>query len=155
VVDEGHVSANVDANLTTFARTLCVERRWIVTGTPTTHLLGLSLGKNSEASAEAAPSEDTDVQMASPDDVEDDDERKGEEEEDRPQVARAWNDYDRDDLRKLSAMMIHFLSVPHLSGTPKIFDNSVISPLFEKAGPYPGAIRVLEQVMEMQMIRHQ
>jgi hypothetical protein len=50
--------------------------------------------------------------------------------------------------------MIHFLSVPHFAADAKLFDSHVIAPLLHPEGPSPGAIRVLEQVMSMAMIRH-
>lgn len=40
IVDEGHTSANLTTEYTVAASKLSVEHRWLVTGTPTRHLIG-------------------------------------------------------------------------------------------------------------------
>ncbi|TFY64960.1 hypothetical protein EVJ58_g2267 [Rhodofomes roseus] len=68
--------------------------------------------------------------------------------------ARRWTLDDRQDLNKLSTMMVHFLGVPQFATDPKLFERLVISPLMARSGPKTGAIQVLTQVMETMMIRH-
>lgn len=128
VIDEGHVAAATSTNLTEFACVLSTERRWIVTGTPTTNLLGLGFGRDSDHTL-----------------VESGDCIKS---------IRLWTSKDREDVHKLSNMITHFLRVPHFAADPKLLKN-VSSPLFDPEGPRPGAIQVLTQVMNMVMIRHQ
>jgi SNF2-related domain len=152
VIDEGHVSASMSTNLTPFAQLLSIERRWIVTGTPTTNLLGLSFGQSSEVEvkdddaldydAELEPDHDgTSVSTSSSDNV--------------VAVARKWTKYDREDLRKLDNMATQFVGVPHFKAEPGVFHSNVTMALFGHQGsPEPGAIRVLEQVMQSIMIRH-
>jgi hypothetical protein len=151
VIDEGHNSANIDTRMTSLAKSLSVERRWIVTGTPTANLLGLSFGKSSEAPVQSdelddyASLSDSRSQSAVTSEAGDCDDPLG---------ARKWTSFDREGLRKLAAMMIHFLAVPHFAAEPQVFDTHIIDALFGPAGPLPGSIRVLTQVMQMQMIRH-
>jgi hypothetical protein len=149
VIDEGHVSGTIATSLTPFAKLLSVERRIIVTGTPTTNLLGLSFGKNDSEMV-------LDDLYGSPDIMQAVNESASE--LDRAVtslVSRRWTKDDREDLRKLATMMIHFLGVPHFAADVELFDSHVMAPLFHADGPSPGAIRVLEQVMNMVMIRHQ
>jgi hypothetical protein len=136
------------------ARAISVERRWIVTGTPTTNLLGLSFGQHTEQKNEAfdaalePPSSSTSDTSSSipPSNVD--------ESENHTESARRWTIEDREDLRKLATMMTHFLKVPRFTANPKLL-NLVISPLLDSQGPRPGGIHVLNQVMSMIMIRHQ
>lgn len=49
VVDEGHIHGDDKTRASQLANLLSVERRWLVSGTPTTDLLGLGFGSASEA----------------------------------------------------------------------------------------------------------
>ncbi|KAH8117115.1 hypothetical protein DFH11DRAFT_1505319 [Phellopilus nigrolimitatus] len=46
--DEGHNAATQSTGMNHFLELISAERRWIVTGTPTTNLLGLNFGSNAE-----------------------------------------------------------------------------------------------------------
>ncbi|CAK5265119.1 unnamed protein product [Mycena citricolor] len=144
VIDEGHVSATLDTVLTPFTSTLSVERRWIVTGTPTTNLLGLSLGRSSaDADPEPDPLEEG---------VED-------------AVGRVWTDQDAQDLKKLGNMIAHFVGLPQLRANPRLMGTHVRDALFNRCKvpgkrgetrrpPRAGATDVLMQLMAAVMIRH-
>lgn len=170
VVDEGHVSASLSTNLTPFTKLLSVERRWIVTGTPTTNLLGLSLGKNtisefvSHTGKEDYSYDEQGVQESPGSNLDDSDDSV---ENDGGSVVpssgsltppvvkqRIWNKYDREDLVKLDNMITHFIAVPHFIANPKLIQTHLRDPLMDKDGPRPGSIQVLTQVMDMVMIRH-
>ncbi|KXN91423.1 DNA repair protein rad5 [Leucoagaricus sp. SymC.cos] len=159
VIDEGHVSASLSTSLTPFTKLLSVERRWIVTGTPTTNLLGLSLGKSTisefishtdkedysyesqgvweEENVDDSPISDQGTPLSS-----------------SAVKQRIWNKYDREDLNKLDNMITHFIAVPHFIANSKLMSTHLRDPLMDKDGPRPGSIQVLAQVMEMIMIRH-
>ena len=147
MIDEGHISSSVDSALSTFLNTLSVERRWIVTGTPTTNLLGLSFGQSSERFDNDVLGHSADESTPSTSDTE----GTPEPEEDK---RRVWTNDDRQDLAKLSVIVAHSLSFPKFKADLKAFKNLVSAPLFEPAGPSPGAIQVFEQVMKAVMIRH-
>lgn len=153
VVDEGHVASATSTNLAEMSRKLSVERRWIVTGTPATNLLGLNFGQQADpvlevGSNEALSSSSSTFQSSS-------NEFEGSNLDSYmdSDAVRRWTRHDREDLRKLSTMMTHFLGVPHFAANPKML-NEVIEPLMDHNGPRYGAIQVLTQVMSMIMIRH-
>lgn len=161
VIDEGHVSASISTILTPFTKLLSIERRWIVTGTPTTNLLGLSLGKKISEEAQSQVEDDLDEFV--PGDDEPTESQDSSETFSRANSTlsldtevplRIWNKYDREDLNKLGKMITHFISVQQFAADPKLIQTHIIEPLLDQRGPRFGAIQVLTQVMEMIMIRH-
>jgi hypothetical protein len=145
VIDEGHVAGSLSTNLIPFTKLLSVERRWIVTGTPTTNLLGLSLGRETISEFSVYTSEDDESKDSSSSD-----------QEVIPSKVkhRVWNKHDREDLTRLDHMITHFVGVPHFITNTKLLTTHIRDPLMDKEGPVPGSIQVLNQVMEMIMIRH-
>ena len=150
VIDEGHVSATLSTTLVPFAKLLSVERRWIVTGTPTTNLLGLSFGINSKEKEEFRAWE---VDEES-DEATEVNEMLMVDSSTSRESTRIWSKYDREDLNKLGNMIAHFIAVPQFYADPRLVASHVIEPLLDGTGPRPGSIQVLNQVMEMIMIRH-
>ena len=151
MIDEGHVSSSLMTNLTPFARLLNIERRWIVTGTPTTNLLGLSFGHSSELEVNA----DDELGYYDPESYTIRSVSTGTSNSEEDVVPRKWTKYDREDLRKLDNMATHFVGFSRFRGEPKVFSDYVTSALFGPHQlPLPGAIQVLNQVMQSLMIRH-
>ncbi|KAI9508447.1 P-loop containing nucleoside triphosphate hydrolase protein [Russula earlei] len=159
VVDEGHVHGADRTNISKVASLLSVERRWLVTGTPTTHLLGINL-RSSEGIAELqypeGQSEEEDLLPAWEDLNPGTPSQNGAHPVNADGLAaRTWTKYDREDLRRLGTMMITFLQMPRFAAEIGSFGNLVVRSLFGNNGPQPGAIQVLTQVMNSIMIRHQ
>ncbi|KZT27320.1 hypothetical protein NEOLEDRAFT_1110673 [Neolentinus lepideus HHB14362 ss-1] len=142
IVDEGHVSSTTNTNLSQFTMLLSAERRWLVTGTPTTNLLGLSFGGSSDFDRRVSGGSDATADQV----VEATTEKS-------LSQSRKWTSNDREDLRKLGTMISRFLGTRHFANS-STFNKFVITPLFGPDGPLPGAIQVLIQVMETVMIRH-
>lgn len=159
VVDEGHVHGSDKTNISKVANLLSVERRWLVTGTPTTNLLGINLrgseiitdlqypGDTSEAEDVFQSGEELDPDAPDTD--------SGQTTNMRTLSPRTWTKYDREDLRRLGTMVITFLQIPRFAAEPRLFGTHVVHTLFGTSGPQPGAVQVLTQVMSSIMIRHQ
>ncbi|KAI0784409.1 SNF2 family N-terminal domain-containing protein [Abortiporus biennis] len=174
VIDEGHGLANDRTNLASIIKSLSVERMWVVTGTPTTNLMGLQFGVGSELQypeddPETVSSDPTvcmvhmnflrlltpfafqlepSLSPSSPDNDE------GQEEIHPEEHTRVWTKNDREDLKKLEHIIIDALQVSRFAADSKLFSSNIIAPLMDPSGPLPGSIQVLVQVMESVMIRH-
>ena len=157
VRDEGHNAASQSTELNRFLRIISAERRWIISGTPTTNLLGLSFGSSSEpmdttvtrngsetplsSSPSSTPDLDTSAETGEPT------------EGAPPRYVNRFHS-SRDDLRKLGVMLSDFLGVLPFANSDAAFNNLVVNGLMAKDGPLPGSVRVLEQVMSANMVRH-
>ena len=162
VVDEGHVHGAKNTRLGEVANLLSVERRWLVTGTPTTDLLGLSFGSQSfEADNDQLdlqyPSDDGEDLRLSEEDPASNASRDDlglrhlDENQCKPRI---WTSSDRSNLRRLDNMISKFLQVPRFAAAHDLFNSQVVNPLFKKGGPAFGSIQVLTQVMASVMVRH-
>ncbi|KAJ7772943.1 SNF2 family N-terminal domain-containing protein [Mycena maculata] len=152
VIDEGHVSSSTSTELNRFMRILSVERRWIVTGTPTTNLLGLNLGKNMNETFASPSQSSNELPSRAPSEGPESDQFSVVDDLSAPRV---WDKDDGEDLTKLGNMITYFLRVPQLLANPKIISTHIKDALLDKRGPRPGAIEVLKQLMSSVMIRHQ
>jgi hypothetical protein len=166
VIDEGHVSATLSTVLVPFAKQLSVERRWIVTGTPTTNLLGLGLGSKVTEYLES-PSKKGRQDNSAFEETEEGIDWTEANSSFSSQVTtpagspppatpfkRIWNKYDREDLNKLGNMITHFIAIPQFSTDSSLMTTHVTEALLDPSGPRHGAIQVLNQVMQFVMIRH-
>ncbi|KAI6150586.1 hypothetical protein BKA82DRAFT_4388616 [Pisolithus tinctorius] len=148
VVDEGHIAGNVSATINYFVKELSIERKWIVTGTPTSNMLGLSLGctkEGWETDPSGSPNSGNNSDCNTPEDT-------------TPSSAdtsvRIWSRYDTANLRKLNTMIADFLAIPQFRTDHKSFGVHVSSRLCNRRGPQPFATDILSQVMHMVMVRH-
>ncbi|KZT54415.1 hypothetical protein CALCODRAFT_13571 [Calocera cornea HHB12733] len=144
IIDEGHVANADGGRLKDLGLRLSVESRWIVTGTPTKNIKGLSMGsskRKAQAPAganvvhsrfEALLSEDSSVSQAT----------------------NSWSrSRDGEDLRKLGNMF-EFLKVPPFIGQDADWNNAVVRPLLQPGHPEFGAVQRLLRCLEGVMIRH-
>lgn len=133
ILDEGHNSAAFSTNAMEFlTNKLSSESRWIVTGTPTTNLLGLSLGQQESVDSDEMPVDTSLDSIAG---------------------VRRWDSSDREDVRRLRIMIAKFLKFAPFNDDAMVREY-VVDPLFHEKGPVPGAISVLSQVMQVTMLRH-
>ncbi|EJD53122.1 hypothetical protein AURDEDRAFT_81353 [Auricularia subglabra TFB-10046 SS5] len=130
VIDEGHSLSNHTSYLASLADLLRSDAVWIVSGTPTTNLIGTGFSEAGTGQDDfySAPAEaDADV---------------------RSERAR-----ERADLAKLEALLVHFLHLPQITqeAGSRFFRAHIAAPFLRSAW---GAARVVEQMMRQCMVRH-
>lgn len=146
VIDEGPVSASLYYNP---AEELNVERKWIITSTPTMKFYDLSLRK-SEITLRADKKDysyDDEILNVSEDErlLNIFEEIRFSSMESR---YRRWNWFCQKDFKKLETI------VCLISSMKSELKTHVCDPLKNKDGPQPGSIQVLNQVMRMIMVQH-
>ncbi|KDQ33056.1 hypothetical protein PLEOSDRAFT_21950 [Pleurotus ostreatus PC15] len=141
VIDEGHVSSSLNTLLTPFVKLLSIQSKWIVTGTPTTNLLGLSFGSSSIKEQN--------------DDTDDEWKPSNSQAMVRPaEGSICWTKTDRLDLQKFGAMLTHFIGTQQFLSNTNLYKACVIDALMDPDGPRPTAVQVINQLMTSFMVRH-
>lgn len=150
VVDEGHIAGNTTATINSFVQQLSIQHKWIVTGTPTSNILGLNLGRTTD---EQESNHHIDLVESVLNYPHSGSPTATSSSQDDRRCMRVWGSYENLNLRKLRTMIGDFLSVFPFTDS-KWFTAHVSSLLCDRRGPRPGAIDVLSQVMQMVMVRH-
>ncbi|WRT68549.1 uncharacterized protein IL334_005526 [Kwoniella shivajii] len=140
ILDEGHTAQSKSSNSMTFARQLSVERRWLVSGTPTRHL---QQGGETEIESLSLP----DSQMVTTDTCNFDVPL------DSHQMRRPWNQFDLEDAQRIGRMIGGFLAAEPFK-TEGGFEKNVLSPLKNREGPSFGAVRRMKYIMDGLMVKH-
>ncbi|ODO11128.1 hypothetical protein I350_01731 [Cryptococcus amylolentus CBS 6273] len=133
ILDEGHVAHNKTTNAMLFVRQLSIERRWIVSGTPTRHLQqGGEIELEFMDTSSHAPSILTNTQ---------------------PQSRRAWSKRDMEDATRLGTMIGGFLAAEPFKSEGK-FQQLVAAPLRRKEGPDFGAVGRMKYLLGGLLVKH-
>ncbi|KAK6910808.1 hypothetical protein I203_104841 [Kwoniella mangroviensis CBS 8507] len=144
ILDEGHTAQSKLTNSMTFARQLSVERRWLVSGTPTRHLQ--QGGEAELESIDVIHSPDVSrTTTPTANDVHVDGEALT--------VHRAWNQLELEDAYRIGRMIGGFLAAEPFK-TEGGFERNVIAPLKNKEGPSFGAVRRMKYIMNSLMVKH-
>jgi SNF2-related domain len=128
IVDEGHNTANVTTNFNFVMSKMSVQCRWVMTGTPTPHLIGSVTSGRSAQSAESQQAESLETSEA-----------------------REWIDEEEKDLKRMEKMIGESLRIEPFYSRKGLFEEQVIRPL-RRGSMF--ATRVLSQVMQHVMVRH-
>lgn len=128
IIDEGHSMNSKSSKSGTLCRDMHAERRWAVTGTPTSGLTRLYMDEEEE--------EDTLVK-ASP------------KKKNRYVVKNSFNE--RDDLVKLGNIVTNFLKIEPFHSQPKLWNSSMIRPL---SNDTYGSSTSLSNLLNSIVVRH-
>lgn len=136
ILDEGNIANNIRSDAMILADTLSIERRWIVSGTPTT---GLKQGTEGAFESFLAESEG-----AIP--------KKPRAQATTPKLSGKWTKADLQDVSRIGNMLSGFLGSSMFS--PEAFRRQVTKPLRKAEGPAFGAVERLRQIMSSVMVKH-
>ncbi|KAF5390156.1 hypothetical protein D9757_002922 [Collybiopsis confluens] len=152
VIDEGHVSSSLSTRLTPFTKLLSIQSRWVVTGTPTTNMLGLGFGGPAldNEGLNNGILDDPEVMQCS--EILNDPLQEAV----SPLTRQGplWSTSDNRDISKLLNIISQFLGVKFLSADSQTIRTHIKDALFSNQGPRLGSTEMLEKFMTMFMIRH-
>lgn len=147
IVDEGHNSHSQKTNIFHVVAKLSVQSKWIITGTPTPHLIGsISASRSGSSIFEGSSVRDGGSLM----DV-DGDSMERDAGGSSKISTRPWDPAEEEDLTRLGKMITDWLCVQPFHSSKTHFRQHVVETL--KAARM-GATRVLAQTMGQCMIRH-
>lgn len=144
VIDEGHSLSNAHTYLASLAELLSSDSIWVVSGTPTTNLIGVGFRETPDISNQ-------DFYMS------DDEQPLGR------NALRGSTREERGDLAKLESLLVTFLHLPQITQEvgSHFFRQHVATPFLRRIqrddgtlGRRFGAAKVMEQVMQQCMVRH-
>lgn len=131
ILDEGNIANNIRSDAMMLAGMLSIERRWIVSGTPTTGLKqGTEGAFNSYLESEG---------LHHPPPT-------------RTSMSKKWSRSDLDDVSRLGRMISGFLASGVFSAEE--FRRQVTKPLRNAEGPAFGAVERIRQIMSAVMVKH-
>lgn len=143
IVDEAQW-AGLSSDLQRVADNFNVERRFIMTGTPTRNLIGsageaLPAGEGLENPLNLDLGEDTETEDVAG------------EGEDSINISPRWTAAEREDFDRIGKMVALFLRILQFHGNFSIFRKLVIRPLMNSRF---GSIKVFEQILRQIVLRH-
>ncbi|KSA02531.1 uncharacterized protein AC631_01706 [Debaryomyces fabryi] len=129
IIDEGHSVQSKNSRTSLLCKSLHSERRWAVTGTPTSGLTRLHMDE--EQTETLAQNNETKLKM------------------NHYVVKSKFNE--RDDLNKLGTIVSNFLKIEPFHSQPKVWTNSIIKPLTSNSY---GSTVSLSNLLDAIVVRH-
>ncbi|KAK8854687.1 hypothetical protein IAR55_003426 [Kwoniella newhampshirensis] len=138
ILDEGHVAHSKTSNAMRLAMQLSVERRWLVSGTPTRHLRqGAEIEMEGLVKATISrPTIQTDNNHAQ-----------------KTMTRRTWSKRDVDDATRIGVMIAGFLAAEPFK-SEALFQRLVTSTLSRQGGPDFGAVARMKYIVNGLMVKH-
>lgn len=129
IIDEGHSMSSKSSNLSTLCRSLYAERRWVVTGTPTSGLTNLHMDEeeNTQDTIQESPSKKK-----------------------RKYVVKSKFNV-RDDLVKLGNLIGTFFQIEPFHSRQTMWNNTIVRNL---AGSVYSTEQCLQSFLNSLMVRH-
>ncbi|WWD19169.1 hypothetical protein CI109_103627 [Kwoniella shandongensis] len=141
ILDEGHVASNKTSNAMILAMQLSVERRWLVSGTPTRYLQqggeiemeGMGLSAVSRPSTPSLESGGGVIHHAT--------------------TRRTWSKRDIEDATRIGVMIGGFLAAEPFK-SEALFQRLVTASLSKRGGPEFGAVARMKYIANGLMVKH-